>query len=122
MARSQWLGASIVAAGIASSLGGPAASEAPPAPEAGQSPAFVKVGDYYFNPARIRHVRDFGKSLRVTFGSVGSTPDVVKLEGPDADTMRRWLDGRSTDLKAESLGLKEHIRIADPLRVPQTPP
>ncbi|MGC8644126.1 MAG: hypothetical protein ACP5XB_30065 [Isosphaeraceae bacterium] len=52
---------------------------------------FIRVGDYYINASRIDYVVREPDGLLVVFGSEAETK--LKLTGPAAQEMQRWLEG-----------------------------
>jgi hypothetical protein len=119
MVQRKWLSAAITAAAVALLIGSSGAQQ-----QERRLHGFIKVGKHYINTARIAFVEDSGKNLRVGFG----TDWTLYLAGAEAEGMRRWLEGASTDMTAtEPMRrriIKEgvDINIPNPLHVPQVPP
>jgi hypothetical protein len=64
------------------------------AQNAGRLSNWVKVGNYRINGDNIHYTLDEGKDLIIDFGT---PPGQIKLEGAEAEAMRRWVDYRSVD-------------------------
>jgi hypothetical protein len=64
------------------------------AQQAGRPSDWVRIGRHRINGDRVCFMVDEGKDLVIDFGLPAGQ---IKLEGAEAEAMRRWVDHRSVD-------------------------
>lgn len=98
-----WFGGIVLVVAGAAGFKAYAAGGEDHAPDAGQ--CFIRVGDYYINASRIDYAFGDGDGVLVVFGSEAGNR--LRLSGPDAQAMRRWLGRHSPaqeDLRSQRGG------------------